>query len=118
MRSLTNGRLYRIAQGYETNLPRPPASAPVRPVAAKMTHRIGRVERANRRALIAADGLPVRTRDLLKYAYSRIRGLHPTWRYWSAYRAASKFAVRLSKPGSRIVWAPNAELARLIGGDG
>jgi hypothetical protein len=67
-------------------------------------NRIGRVQRAVRRALIAAER-PVCTGEIMRWAFPRLDRYEP-WRYWSVHRAASKFAIRLGKQGGSIIWGP------------
>jgi hypothetical protein len=62
--------------------------------------REGRIQRACRRALIAAAG-PLRTRDLLKWAYPGVE--HEFWHYKSIYRAARRYAVNIDR-----VWVPRS----------
>jgi hypothetical protein len=76
--------------------------------------RIGRVERAVRRALIANNGQPLLTIHFLEYAYPRV-DRYQHWHYKSVYVAAKKFAVNVAGPGRAIViWVPKPELADLI----
>ena len=62
--------------------------------------REGRVMRACRRALIAAGGRPLMTRDLLRWAYPQLRRFE-CWHYKSIYRSAPRYAVKVSR-----VWLP------------
>ena len=62
--------------------------------------REGRIQRACRRALIAAGGRPLMTRDLLRWAYPRLERFQ-CWHYWSIYRAAARYAVKVDR-----VWVP------------
>ena len=55
--------------------------------------REGRVMRAIRRALIASGGRPLKTRDLLRFAYPQLKQFQ-FWNYWSIYRAAPRYAVK------------------------
>jgi len=71
--------------------------------------REGRVMRQCRRAMIAAGGRPLFTRELLRWAYPHL-GRFQCWHYWSVYRALKRYAIRDGR-----TWAPNAELRRLIG---
>jgi len=71
----------------------------------------GCVMRQIRRAMIAADGRPVFTRDLLRWAYPQLERFQ-CWHYWSVYRAVKRYGIRVGR-----AWAPNAELRRLICGD-
>ena len=79
----------------------------------------GRVQKAVRRALIASDGKPVSTSEIMAWAFPRLDGRygHGSWRYWSAHRSARKFAVRVGKRGGTVVWAPRPELLRQIRGE-
>jgi hypothetical protein len=52
--------------------------------------------RACRRALIAAGGRPLKTRDLLRWAYPRTTK-YCCWHYWSIYRAAPRYAVKVDR---------------------
>jgi hypothetical protein len=61
--------------------------------------REGKIQRACRRALIAA-GRPLFTRDLLRWAYPRVER-YECWHYWSIYRAAPRYAVKVGR-----VWMP------------
>ncbi len=61
--------------------------------------REGRIQRAVRRALIASDGRPLKTRDLLRWAYPGTE--HEFWHYKSIYRAAPRYAVKIDR-----VWMP------------
>ena len=80
---------------------------------------VGRVQKAVRRALIASNGKPVSTSEIMAWAFPRLDGRYGSgsWRYWSAHRAARKFAVRAGKQGHSIVWAPNAALMKQIRGE-
>jgi hypothetical protein len=48
-----------------------------------------------RRALIASRGQPLRTRDLLSFAFPVQP--HPCWHYWSIYRAAPRYATKAGR---------------------
>jgi hypothetical protein len=61
--------------------------------------REGRVMRACRRALIAASGRPLKTRDLLQWAFPS--GERQFWHYKSIYRAAPRYAVKVGR-----AWLP------------
>jgi hypothetical protein len=61
--------------------------------------REGRVMRACRRALIAAGGKPLRTRDLLRWAFAGVQ--HEFWHYKSIYRAAPRYAIKNGR-----LWVP------------
>jgi hypothetical protein len=58
--------------------------------------REGRIMRACRRALIAAGGQPLMTRDLLRWAYPRVERFQ-CWHYWSIYRAAPRYAIKIGR---------------------
>jgi hypothetical protein len=51
--------------------------------------------RACRRALIAASPNPLRTRDLLRWAFPGRK--REFWHYKSAYRAAPRYAVKIGR---------------------
>jgi hypothetical protein len=78
----------------------------------------GRIFRGVRRCLIAADGKPVLIGQLLDYCYPRSQQ-HPRWHRTNVHRALPRYAVSLGRldhrPGRPCVWAPNAELRKLIG---
>jgi hypothetical protein len=81
--------------------------APARPTRAYMLAiaakpREGRVRRAVRRALIAAGGRPLMTRDVLAWAYPRLERFK-CWHYKSVYRAAPRYAVKRGR-----VWMPRS----------
>jgi len=59
--------------------------------------------RACRRALIAAGGRPLMTRDLLRWAYPQLKRFQ-YWHYWSIYRAAPRYAVKVDR-----VWLPRCQ---------
>ena len=88
-----------------------------RPIDAKP--RIGRLQLRVRRAFIASNGQPLTIADFLPRCYPQTRS-YARWQYRAVGRAACKFGVSLGRAESRqgrpIVWAPNAELARLING--
>jgi hypothetical protein len=81
--------------------------------------KVGRVQRQIRRAFIASAGRPLSVADLLPHCFPAAAS-YARWMRWSVYRAAPKFAESLGRAESRqgrpIVWAPNAELRRLISG--
>jgi hypothetical protein len=82
--------------------------------------KVGRIQQAVRRAFIASDGKPLRTIDLLRYAYPRLSEFE-RWHYRNMYRSAPRFAVKRGRvksgPGRAFWWAPKAELLRLIRGE-
>jgi len=77
------------------------------------THRVGRVERQIRGALIASNGRPLQTVDLMRWAFPRATRYEP-WRYWSVHRAARKFAIKVRRCGKGNLWIPMPDLARRI----
>jgi hypothetical protein len=81
------------------------------------TNRAGRVFRQVRRCLVANDGKPVVIAQLLAYCYPR-DSRHPRWHYRNIYRCLRRYAVPIGRlqcgSGRAILWAPNAELRRLI----
>ena len=81
-----------------------------------MKERIGKVQRGVRRAFAAANGVPLRTRDLLLYAYPRLESYRHD-QYRALYHAAPKFAVRLGKQGRAIIWGPSPSLLARIRGE-
>jgi hypothetical protein len=60
--------------------------------------REGRIQRQIRRALIAANGKPLKTRDLINWAFP---GAREFWHYKSIYRAAPRYAVKDGR-----IWKP------------
>ena len=62
--------------------------------------------RACRRALIAAGGRPLMTRDLLRWAYPRVDRFQ-CWHYKSIYRAAPRYAIKVDR-----VWLPRRDMAQ------
>jgi hypothetical protein len=81
--------------------------------------RVGRVFRQIRRCLVANDGKPVLMAQILEHAYPRAGGDHPKWHYRNVYRCLGRYAIAVDRlnhlPGRPYVWAPNAELRKLIG---
>jgi hypothetical protein len=84
-----------------------PDNARMRAIAARF--REGRVIRQIRRAMIAASGRPLFTRELIEWCYPGRERQH--WHYWSVYRAVKRYGIRIGRG-----WAPNADLRRLIDG--
>jgi len=80
-------------------------------------YRIGRIQRQLRGAMIAAGGKPLGISDLLVWCYPATKQ-HPRWPRPIVHRALPRFAVSLGRipdrPGRPCVFAPNAELRRLI----
>lgn len=78
----------------------------------------GRVYRGVRHCLVSANGRPVLMRQLLEHCYPASQR-HPKWHYFNVWRCLHRYAVPIDRlndrPGRPIVWAPNAELRRLIG---
>jgi hypothetical protein len=70
--------------------------------------REGRVMRAVRRALIAASGRPLTTRDLLRWAYPKLERFQ-CWHYWSIYRTAPRYAVKDGR-----YWVPRTVYRQLM----
>jgi hypothetical protein len=70
--------------------------------------RLGRVMHQCRRALIAAAGRPLLTRELLAWVYPRVEH-YECWHYWSIYRAAPRYAIKDGR-----TWIPRPELMALI----
>ena len=62
--------------------------------------------RACRRALIAAGGRPLMTRDLLRWAYPQIQ-CFACWHYKSIYRAAPRYAVKVNR-----AWLPRRDMTQ------
>jgi hypothetical protein len=58
--------------------------------------------RACRRALIAGGGRPLKTRDLLHWAFPGVE--RRFWHYKSIYRAAPRYAVKVDG-----VWMPRSD---------
>ena len=57
------------------------------------------------------------TIDLLEYGFPRVARYEPK-HYVSVYRAATKFAERVGRPGRAfITWGPNPELAAILAED-
>jgi len=80
--------------------------------------RTGRVQRNIRRAFVAVNGRPLCIAELLARCYPAARE-HPHWHRTNIHRAVRKFAVPIGQSRARgypIIWAPNAELRRLISG--
>ena len=79
--------------------------------------RVGRVQLAVRRSFVAADGQPLTIRDFLSRAFPRTNN-HQHWMRKSVQRAIPRFGVplgrNLRRQGRPMIWAPNAELRRLI----
>jgi hypothetical protein len=85
-----------------------------------MKNRIGKLQRATRRALIYSDAQPVTTRDILSVAYPR-QGRFLHWQYKDARRAAVRFATPVGRSdcgkGRAVIWVPRPELQRAIKGE-
>jgi len=82
--------------------------------------RLGRCIVQCRRAFIAANGNWQTTSDLVRWCFPAAQR-HPSWHYKSVWRALIALgAIRLGRiPNGRgrpVLWAPNAELRRLISG--
>ena len=85
-----------------------------------MKGRIGRIERAARRELIARNGGPATTGDFVRRAWPRLTRFEIR-HYRSARRAAEKFAVRLGRSergrGKPVIWIARPALLRAIRGE-
>jgi len=77
----------------------------------------GKLQRATRRALIVANGHPIKTGEILRYAFPRL-DRYEGWRYRAARRAATRFAVPIGRSatgqGRPVMWVANEELQRRI----
>ena len=73
----------------------------------------GHVQKAVRRALIASDGQPVLTAELMRWAFPRQTTYRPN-RYWSVHLAARRIAIKLGRCGKGNLWGPRPELLALI----
>jgi hypothetical protein len=80
--------------------------------------RLGRIQLQVRRAFISSSGRPLQISDLLPRVYPRLTQFE-SWHRWSIRRALLRQAVSLgripNRRGRPNLWAPNAELRRLIG---
>jgi hypothetical protein len=88
-------------------------------IAAMKKDRIGRLQRATRRAFAYANGEAITTADILRHAFPRLTRFEP-WRYQDARRAALRFAVRVGRStgkGRPVVWRPTPELLARIKGN-
>src|SRR5438046_1371516 len=82
--------------------------------------RVGHVQRQVRRCLVAADGRPVSTSEMIRWAYPR-QTKFESWQYAQARLAAELWADRTGTTrcrGAPILWIPNDGLMALIRGDG
>ena len=81
-------------------------------------NRTGRVFRQIRRCLIANAGEPVVISQLLDWCYPRSQE-HPHWHRTNIHRCLKRYAVPIDRlgcgSGRPILWAPNAELRKLLG---
>ena len=70
--------------------------------------RVGKIQRRIARAFVESNGAPLLTTiHLLEHSFPRVTH-YESKHFVSVYRAASKFAVRVSRPGRAVViWAPN-----------
>ena len=73
-------------------------------------YRIQRVQRQCLRALIAADGKPLSTTELIRWCYPRLKALPESWQYKVVKLAALRFAKRIGRSeigsGRAYLWAP------------
>jgi len=81
--------------------------------------RLGRCIVQCRRGFIAANGKATSASDLVRWCFPAAKH-HPSWHYKSVWRALIALgAIRLGRipdrRGRPNLWAPNAELRRLIG---
>jgi hypothetical protein len=75
--------------------------------------REGRRQRAVRRLLIAADGGPVTTRQMVEAAYPRIdtSKMLPQWRWQDVRLSARRYAEPILQPRSRpLKWRAKPEV--------
>jgi hypothetical protein len=100
-----------------------PRALPISALAAliaAMKNRVGKLQRATRRAFIYSDAQPITTADILRHAFPHLTRFEP-WRYQDARRAAKKFAVRIGRSecgrGCPVRWIANPELMALIKGE-
>jgi hypothetical protein len=77
-----------------------------------MKPRVGRRQRQIRRCLVAANGEPVRTSELMAWVYPHASGKLECWRWPDVARSARKFAINIR----RGWWAPRPELLAQIKG--
>ena len=75
------------------------------PAALRALPRRGRLQRAIRRALWAADALP--TSSLLEWCY---RPPYAAWQRGNVHRSALQFAERAGKRGREVVWRLREEV--------
>jgi hypothetical protein len=78
--------------------------------------RVGKVQRAVRRAFAASNAVPLRSHDLLQWAYPRVDHFRHD-HYRALYQAAPRFAIKLGKDGKGVIWGPTRELEALIRGE-
>jgi hypothetical protein len=84
-----------------------------------MKDRVGKLQRATRRAFAYSNGEVITTADILRHAFPRLTRFEP-WRYQDARRAALRFAVRVGRSsgkGRPVVWRPTPTLLALIRGE-
>ena len=65
----------------------------------KNPYRVGRVQRAAQRELIAADGEPVTTTEIMRRAYPRLTTF-PDWLNSQARLSATRFAISVGRSTS------------------
>ena len=78
---------------------RPPTPPP--PEASK--HRVGRLQRGCWRALVAARGRELLTRDLLAWCFPGA-DLYRAAQRWNVRRAARRFAIRVGRDRREATW--------------
>jgi hypothetical protein len=70
--------------------------------------RVGHVQRQIKRALIASNGKPLTTSELMRRAYPRLTK-YQSWRYRQVREAALRWAVRVGRSGigtgRPLLWA-------------
>src|SRR5262245_35064830 len=80
-------------------------------------HRVGRVQRQTKRALVAHNGGPVLISEFLRWAFPSADS-YARWMRWSVHRALPKFALPVgrcaSQQGRPMQWIARPELMRLI----
>jgi hypothetical protein len=70
--------------------------------------REGHVQRAARRLLIAMNGGPVTTREVVEYAWPD--GRLPLWRWGNAVEAVARYADRIEPRSRPLLWKAKSDL--------